>query len=394
MDATQKRIEQLEPELVELRRHFHMYPELGFEEFETAKKVESYLQAIGLETFRCAGTGVVALIDSGRPGPCLMLRADMDALPITEENDVSYQSQKKGNMHACGHDAHMAMLLVAAKVLVENRFAFKGTIKLVFQPNEEIAGAVKMIEEGVMDNPKVDAAMAIHIWSLISSGRVSITPGVVMGGLDVFKMKINGKGGHTGYPHKAIDPVIAAANVIQSVQSIQTRQNNVQNPVIIMFGKVNGGTKANIIPEQVALEGTIRFLHAAPQDSDQNPTRKFIRMCEQLCDTYQCSCEINIEHENIPLINDERMVALAKSAAAEVMGGNDMIDHARYIAGEDFSEFLTMVPGVFTFLGCADPDLKTDIAHHNPKFNIDEGVLKKGVELHVKSALTYLNREM
>ena len=245
-----------------------------------------------------------------------------------------------------------------------------------------------------MDNPKVDAAMAIHIWSLIPSGRVSITPGVVMGGLDVFKMKINGKGGHTGYPHKAIDPVIAAANVIQSVQSIQTRQNNVQNPVIIMFGKVNGGTKANIIPEQVALEGTIRFLHAAPQDSDQNPTRKFIRMCEQLCDTYQCSCEINIEHENIPLINDERMVALAKSAAAEVMGGNDMIDHARYIAGEDFSEFLTMVPGVFTFLGCADPDLKTDIAHHNPKFNIDEGVLKKGVELHVKSALTYLNREM
>lgn len=393
MDAFKKRIEQLETELIKLRRHFHMYPELGFKEFETAEKIESYLHSIGLETTRNAGTGVVSLIDSGKPGQCLMLRADMDALPITEVSDVSYQSKNKGLMHACGHDAHMAMLLIVARVLAENRSSFKGIIKLVFQPNEEAAGAFKMIKEGVMDNPTVDAAMAMHIWSLIPSGRVSITPGVVMGGLDVFKIKITGKGGHTGYPHEAIDPVIATADLIQGVQSIQTRMNNAQNPVIIMFGKINGGTLANIIPEQVKLEGTIRFLNALPPDSENNPTQRFVRMCKQICKTHQCICEIDIVHENIPLINDDHMVTIAKSAAEKVLGSSKKIDHARYIAGEDFSEFSTLVPGVFTFLGCADPDLKTDLPHHNPRFNIDEGVLKTGVELHVRSALAYLNQE-
>ncbi|MEN8210345.1 MAG: amidohydrolase [Thermodesulfobacteriota bacterium] len=392
MDKIKERIKSLEPEIIKLRRDFHMFPELGFEEFETAKKIESWLQTSGFETKRVAKTGVTALLDSGIPGPCLMLRADMDALPVTEENKVSYKSKNSGIMHACGHDAHMAMLLVAAKVLREQKSLFKGKIKFVFQPNEEIAGAVKMIEEGVLENPKVDAAMAIHIWSLIPSGRVSITPGVVMGGLDVFKMRIKGRGGHTGYPHEAIDPVITAADIIQNVQSIQTREVNAQNPVIIMFGKINAGQKANIIPEYVDLEGTIRFLNAVPKNSENNPTNKFIRVCKSICQTHQCTCDIGIEHENIPLINDENMVNLAKKSAAEIFGSSDVIEHARYIAGEDFSEYSSIVPGVFTFLGCANKDKQTDIPHHNPKFNIDEDVLTKGVELHVKTALNYLNK--
>ena len=392
MDKIKERVKSLEPEIIELRRDFHMFPELGFQEFETAKKIETYLENIGLKPERVAKTGVTALLDSGNPGPCLILRADMDALPVTEENQISYKSKNEGIMHACGHDAHMAMLLVAAKVLKDNISSFQGSIKFVFQPNEEIAGAVKMIEEGVLENPKVDAAMAIHIWSLIPSGRVSITPGVVMGGLDVFKIKIKGRGGHTGYPHEAIDPVITAADIIQNVQTIQTREMNAQKPVIIMFGRINGGTKANIIPEHVELEGTIRFLHAADRDSLKNPTKKFIRICKSVCETHQCSCDIEIEHENIPLINDENMVTLAKKTAVDVFGNPDIIDHARYIAGEDFSEFSSIVPGVLTFLGCANPGKKTDIPHHNPKFNIDENVLKKGVELHVKAALNYLNK--
>jgi amidohydrolase len=392
MDSIQNQIKELENELIELRRDFHMYPELGFEEFGTAKKTESYLQDLGLVTKRVARTGVTALLDSGQKGPCLMLRADMDALPVTEKTQVNYKSKHEGIMHACGHDAHMAMLLVAAKVLKENLSYFKGSIKFVFQPNEEIAGACKMIEEGVLENPKVDAAMAIHIWSQIPSGRVSITPGVVMGGLDVFKMRIQGKGGHTGYPHEAIDPVITAADIIQNVQSIQTRELNAQSPVIIMFGKVNAGKKANIIPECVDLEGTIRFLYAASKGSDNTPTEKFIRMCKSICQTHQCNCNIDIEHENIPLINDDNMVSLAKKTAFDVFGSSDIVDHARYIAGEDFSEYSSIVPGVFTFLGCADPDKLTDIPHHNPKFNIDEDVMKKGVELHVKSAFNYLNQ--
>ncbi len=392
MDNIQNQINELKQEIIDLRRYFHMFPELGFQEFETAKKVETYLETIGLKPERMAKTGVTALLDSGNPGQCLMLRADMDALPVTEENKVNYKSKNDGIMHACGHDTHMAMLLVAAKILMKNRSSFQGTIKFVFQPNEEIAGAVDMIDQGVLENPKVDAAMAIHIWSLIPSGRVSITPGVVMGGLDVFNMKIKGRGGHTGYPHEAIDPVITAADIIQNVQTIQTREMDAQKPVIIMFGRINGGTKANIIPEQVELEGTIRFLHTADRDSPKNPTKKFIRICKSICETHQCSCDIEIEHENIPLINDENMVTLAKKTAVDVFGTPDIIDHARYIAGEDFSEFSSIVPGVLTFLGCANPDKKTDIPHHNPKFNIDEDVLTKGVELHVKAALNYLNK--
>lgn len=393
MNDIKSRIKNLKQEVVDLRRDFHMYPELGFQEFKSAEKVEAYLQNLGLKTNQVAKTGVTALLDSGQPGPCLMLRADMDALPVTEENLISYKSKNEGIMHACGHDAHMAMLLVAAKVLMENKTSLKGRIKFVFQPNEEIAGAFKMIEEGVLENPKVDAAAAIHIWSLIPSGRLSITPGVVMGGLDVFKMRIKGKGGHTGYPHEAVDPVITAANTIQSVQTVQTREMNAQQPVIIMFGKINGGKKANIIPDKVYLEGTIRFLHDARPDAENNPAKRFIRICKSVCKTHQCTCDIEIAHENIPLINDDHMVTLAKKTAAQVFDRTDMIDHAQYIASEDFSEFSTKVPGVFIFLGCADQKKCTDFPHHNPKFNIDEDVLTNGVEMHVRTALNYLNQK-
>jgi len=394
MDMIKKRINNLKNEVIELRRDFHMHPELGFQEYKTAQKVETYLESIGFETRRVAGTGVVAMLDSKKPGPCLMLRADMDALPITETNKVDYRSKNKGIMHACGHDAHMAMLLVAAKVLKENQTLLSGKIKFVFQPNEEIAGAVKMIEERVLEDPKVDAVMGIHIWSLTPSGRVSITPGVVMGGLDVFKMRVKGKGGHTGYPHEAVDPVVASANIIQTVQIIQTREMDAQKPTIIMFGKINTGKKANIIPDEVYMEGTIRFLHRAEPDSEDNPTQKFIRICESICQAHQCICDIEIEHENIPLVNDCGMVTLAKNSAAQVFGSMDIIDSGRYIASEDFSEFSSRVPGVFIFLGCANNNKHSDIPHHNPKFNIDEDVLTKGVELHVNAAITYLTQQV
>ncbi len=393
MDPIKDRIRELANEVVELRRHFHMYPELGFKEFETAQKIEAYLQSIGFESTRVAGTGVVAVLDSGRPGPCLMLRADMDALPIIEANDVEYKSKNKGVMHACGHDAHMAMLLVAARVLKENTSLLSGKIKFVFQPDEEVAGAIKMVKQGVLESPKVDAVMGIHIWSLIPSGRVSISPGVVMGGLDVFKMRIKGKGGHTGYPHEAIDPVITAANIIQSVQAVQTRETDALKPVIIMFGKIRAGEKSNIIPDEVYLEGTIRFLHDSPFDDDDNPTRRFIRICNAVCRAHQCDCDIKIEHENIPLVNDESMTAFARHNAIKVFGRPDAVETGRYIASEDFSEYTSRVPGVFIFLGCADRDKRTDVPLHNPKFNIDENVLTKGVELHVKGALEFLKQK-
>ena len=388
--AIAEQIAQLQDELIALRRDFHQHPELGFEEHRTAGVIETYLQALGMTTTRVADTGVVACLEGSGPGPVVMLRADMDALPVTEENDVPYKSQTPGVMHACGHDAHMAMLLVAAKVLSQNRQTFPGTIKFVFQPNEEIAGALRMIEEGVLENPTVDAVMGVHVWTPVPSGRIGITPGPVMGGLDVFKMTILGKGGHTGVPEDAVDPVIAAANLIQTMQIIQTREISNLKATIIMFGKIAGGTKSNIIPDKVELEGSIRFLYKGGPDSEEQPTERFQRIAEQVCRTHRCTCEIEIIHENIPLINDPGMVTLARRTAGDVFQDRCAVVDNWTMASEDFSEFSSRVPGVFMFLGAGNPQKGTTVSHHNPRFNIDEDVLLNGVAMYVHGALNYL----
>jgi len=386
-----EQIESCQEELIALRRDFHQHPELGFEEQRTARVIEAYLHDLGLPTQRVAKTGVVALLEGSAPGPVLMLRADMDALPVTEENEVDYRSRNPGVMHACGHDAHMAMLLVAAKILSQHKEAFAGTIKFVFQPNEEIAGALCMIEEGVLDRPTVDAAMGLHVWTPVPSGRIGITAGPVMGGLDVFKMTIFGKGGHTGVPEDAVDPIAAAANLIQTVQMIQTREISNLKSTIIMFGRICGGTKSNIIPDQVELEGSIRFLYKGGADSEEQPTERFIRIAEQVCRTHRCTCNVEIAHENIPLINDPGMTALARETAADVFGHKAAVIDNVTMASEDFSEFSERVPGVFMFLGVGNPEKGTDVSHHNPLFNVDEEVLPKGVAMHVHGALNYFN---
>jgi amidohydrolase len=339
-------IAELTTELVELRRDFHMHPELGFEEFRTAEIVENYLKDIGLSPLRVAETGVVAVLEGAEDGPVLLLRADMDALPLQEENDVPYKSQNDGVMHACGHDAHTAMLMVAAKVLVENRDKLKGTVKFVFQPNEEVAGAEKMIAAGnVMDSPAPDAAMALHIWTPLISGTFGIQSGPVMASLNVFKLLVRGRGGHTGYPESAVDPIIAASAIVQAVQSIQTRQISLQKPTVIMFGKIAGGTKNNIIPDEVELEGTMRYLYQGGPHSEENPAKRLREVAENVASTYGCNCEVRIEQENIVVVNDPKMAHFAKEVAADVLGNeNNVVEHAS-MAGEDFSAFTSRVPG-------------------------------------------------
>lgn len=387
-----KEIEMCREELIALRRDFHKYPELGFEEHRTATVVETYLQALGLVTERVAKTGVVAVLKGAKPGPTLMLRADMDALPVQEENDLSYASGETGVMHACGHDAHMAMLLIAAKILVNNRHALAGSIKFVFQPNEEIAGAVHMIKEGVLDTPKVDAVLGIHVWTPIESGKIGITAGAVMSGLDVFKLTINGSGGHTGLPEEAVDPVLAAASLIQAVQMIQTREISNLKSTIIMFGKIEGGTKSNIIPDKVYLEGSIRFLYKGGPQSCECPTERFERIVRGVCETHRCSYELAVEHENIPLVNDPQMVKIARETVLELDGDGERLVDNISMASEDFSEFSELVPGVFIFLGAGSRQKGTDFPHHNPRFNIDEDILVDGVAMHVNGALNYCKR--
>ncbi|MEE4254650.1 MAG: amidohydrolase [Desulfuromusa sp.] len=386
-----KRIDELYDELVALRRDFHMHPELGFEEQRTAGIVEQYLRNLGLSPTRMTKTGVVALIEGTQPGPVLMLRADMDALPIAEENDVPYKSQNPGVMHACGHDAHTAMLLIAAKILVEQRDQIKGTVKLVFQPNEEIAGAIHMINDGVLENPKVDAVMGQHIWSFMKSGTVAVTPGPIMSGLDVFKVKIIGKGGHTGAPEESIDPVLTAANVIQSVQMLQTREVSGLKPTVIMFGRISGGSKGSVIPDEVELEGTIRFLYEGGANTIEQPTERFVRIVRGICETHRCQCEISIEHENITLSNNKEMAEIALQAAEVVFPDKNSIQTNRSLASEDFSEFTARVPGVFIFLGTANPEADSCYAHHNNCFNIDEQTMRQGVAMHVIGAFKFLD---
>ena len=387
-----EQIEKYREELIGLRRDFHRHPELGFEEFRTADIIEKYLTALGITTQRIAKTGVVGILRGARPEPVLMLRADMDALPIEEENDVDYKSQNNGVMHACGHDAHMAMLLIAAKILAAKKKEIAGTIKFVFQPNEEIAGAVRMIEEGVLENPKVNAAMGMHIWTPVPSGKIAITPGPIMGGLDVFKVTIHGKGGHTGMPEDAVDPIIAAAAVIQTVQVIQTREISNLKSTVIMFAKIKGGTKSNIIPEKVELEGSIRFLYPTGPEDESQPTQRFIRIVEQVCQTHRCACDIDIVRENIPLVNNAEMTALARDTAVEVFSDPESIIDNQTMGSEDFSEFSERVPGVLMFLGTGNENIGSDFSHHHPRFNIDEDTLPLGVEMWVRSALNFFEK--
>lgn len=388
MGNIRQRIAELNQELIDLRRDFHMHPELGFQEHRTAAVVETYLNNLGIHAERVSKTGVVGLLKGTKPGPVLMLRADMDALPLAEENDLPYRSKSIGISHACGHDAHMAMLLVAARILSEYREALAGTIKFVFQPDEEVAGAIRMIEDGILENPRVDAAVGMHIWSPLESGKISITPGAVMSGLDVFKITIHGKGGHTGSPESAVDPILAAANLIQTVQLIQTREISHLKSTIIMFGKIRGGTKSNIIPEKVELEGSIRFLYEGGPDSVERPIERFRRVVQGVCETHQCTCDIDIHTENIPLVNDDGMVRLAKSTAKKVFHGEAIVQ-GNYLASEDFSFYSSRVPAVFMFLGTGNASKGTNLPHHNSCFNIDEDTLRFGVEMYIRIAMDY-----
>ena len=260
MDNLTKEIAALEEEVIKLRRDFHMHPELGYEEYRTSKIVYDYLKDLGLEVKKIAKTGVVGILRGKEPGKTVMLRADMDALPQKEDTGLPYASVNDGIMHACGHDGHVAMLLVAAKVLANHKDEIKGNIKFVFQPNEEEAGALDMIKEGVLEDPKVDGAFAIHLWTPLKTGEIGLTEGPIMAALEEFELTIFGKAGHTGSPHEAIDPILAAANIVQTIQSIQTREINPLYPIAIMIGKINGGSGRNIIADKVEIGGTIRFL--------------------------------------------------------------------------------------------------------------------------------------
>lgn len=383
-------VDKLKKELIELRRDFHQHPELGLEEHWTADKIESYLKPLGLEIGRIGKTGVVGLLKGGQSGRTLMLRADIDALPVQEMTAVPYKSADEGKMHACGHDGHMAMLLVAAKILCEHKDGIKGNIKFLFQPNEENMHAGLLVEKGVLENPKVDAAFGIHLMTPLETGKIGVALGAVMAGMHTFKLVITGKGGHTGFPQESIDPIIAASNLVQTTQIIQSREIDAFKPTVIVFGRIEGGTTSNVIPEQVELEGTIRYLYDADAAGEDHPCKKFERIVKHVCETHRAQYEMDYPYNHPAVINDPEMTHLVRTAAAKVADTEDRIVPFVTMVGEDFCEFANRVPSAFYFIGAGNKDKGADYPHHHACFNIDEAALPIGSEMHVRSALVFL----
>ena len=368
-----------------------MHPELGYEEIRTSKIVFDYLTELGLEVKRVAKTGVVGLLKGDKPGKTVMLRADMDALPQNEKTDLAFASVNEGIMHACGHDGHTSMLMVAAKILSKHKDKLNGNVKFVFQPNEEEAGALDMINDGVLEEPRVDAAFGIHLWTPLKSGEVGLAEGPVMSAMEEFKLEIIGKSGHTGSPHTAIDPIIASTNVIQSLQAIQTREINPLSPITIMVGKIVGGSGSNIIADKVEIGGTIRFLFEDEEREKKVLLEKFERVIKGISEAMNVDYKLEFIPSNSSLLNDGKMVAYIREASIATFGVDDNFVEYRCMAGEDFSEFSQRVPSVFYFLGVGNHKKHTEYPHHHEKFDIDEDILKYGVEMHVRSAIDYLS---
>src|SRR5947209_3515005 len=356
-------------QLVATRRDLHQHPELGFEERRTSGLVAERLQRLGYTVRTGVGkTGVVGLRDGALGGKsrCVLIRADMDALPVEEANDVPYRSQHEGKMHACGHDGHVAIGLEVARRL--HAAFLPGSVKLAFQPAEETSyGAEAMIRDGVLDAPKVDAAFGIHLWNDIPVGSIALMPGPVMASVDEFDIAILGRGGHAAAPHQAIDPVLIAAHVVTGLQSLVSRRRNPFEEGVVSVTQVSAGHAFNVIPGRAELRGTVRtfggrFYDEAPQlvtDTAQGVARAF-----------GATAEVQYRRFSKPLVNDQHMAELMKSVGEEIVGKNRVIDGVRTMGGEDMSVYLAKVPGAFAFVGSAPPAGK-GAPHHSPTFDTD-----------------------
>jgi len=391
MDDIKKMVAGAAEELIALRRDIHQHPELGYQEERTASLVEKTLRELGLEGVRrITGTGVTGLLKGGRPGPVLLLRADLDALPVEEDTDLPYKSKTPGVMHACGHDGHTAILLTAARLLTDLKDRLAGSVKFVFEPNEEEVGALAMIEAGVLENPKVDAAAGLHLWATLPLGQMAVDPGTCWAGMDHFTIKVKGKGGHTSTPHTAVDPILVAAQIVNGVQVMQSREQDPFLSSALLFGRIEGGRAANIIPDAVELEGTLRYFFDGSDEGPYKPRLRLRELVENIAAAYRAEAEIDYYCSQPALINDEAMTRLGR-AAAETLGGAENLVKFLNMGGEDFSEFSARVPAVFAMVGAGSEESGAVYPHHHPKFRIDERSLPIGLEWLLRTTLQYLS---
>jgi amidohydrolase len=374
--------------LVATRRDLHQHPELGFEERRTSTLVAERLQGLGYAVRTAVGnTGVVAVREATQQprARCVLLRADMDALPIEEANDVPYRSRHPGKMHACGHDGHVAIGLEVARRLAAT--PLPGTVKFAFQPAEEVShGAQAMIAAGVLDAPLVDAAFGIHLWNDLPTGTIAVMAGPVMASVDEFEITIEGHGGHAAAPHQTIDPILIAAHVVTGLQSLVSRRRDPFEEGVVSITQVNAGRAFNVIPGRAELRGTVRTFGGQLYEAAPRLLGDTVR---GIAAAFGATADVRYRRLSLPLVNDEGMTALMRRAAADIVGPDRVVSGVRTMGGEDMSLFLTKVPGAFAFVGSAPPG-KPGAPHHSSTFDIDEESLVIGAALLSETAVTYL----
>ena len=377
-------------DVVANRRHLHSHPELSFHEVETSAFVAKKLEDMGLEYHRMAENGLVALIKGDKPSDKVVaLRADMDALPITEANEVSYKSQNTGVMHACGHDAHTSSLLGTAKILTELKSQFAGTVKLIFQPAEEKlpGGASLMIKEGVLENPKPQAVIGQHVMPLIDAGKVGFRAGKYMASTDELYVPVKGKGGHGAQPQQNIDPVIITAHILTALQTIISRYNDPKSPSVLSFGKVIANGATNVIPNEVYLEGTFRTMDEAWRNDAH---KKMKKMAEGIAESFGGSCDFNIMRGYPFLINEEKLTAATRAHAEDYLGKENVLDLDIWMAAEDFAYYSQVADSCFYRLGTRNESRGITSSVHTPTFDVEEDAFKVSTGLMAYLALKQL----
>ena len=391
VDLTQIRseIQNLQPSIVEWRRTLHQKPELGFQEQITAEFISQKLESWGIaHQTGIAKTGIVATIRGKSPGKVLAIRADMDALPIQEANEVEYKSQHDGKMHACGHDGHTAIALATAYYLSQHR-DFSGTVKIIFQPAEEGPGGAKpMIEEGVLKNPDVDAIIGLHLWNNLPLGTVGVRSGALMAAVECFRLTILGKGGHGAMPDQTVDSIIVASQIVNALQTIVSRNVKPLDSAVVTVGELHAGTALNVIADTARMSGTIRYFSP---ELETLIGQRLKAIVAGVCQMHGAKYELNHWQLYPPTINDSAIAELVKSVAAEVVETPvGVVPECQTMGGEDMSFFLQQVPGCYFFLGSANPEKGLAYPHHHPRFDFDETALGMGVEMFVRCVEKYL----
>jgi len=390
MNTIKKLSERFYNEMVDIRHTIHMNPELGFEEVKTASLVKEVLKKYEIPfQSEIAKTGVLGILRGKNPGKTVLLRADMDALVIQEKSGVDYASKIPNRMHACGHDGHTAGLLGAAMILSQLKDEFDGAIKFMFQPAEENhGGALPMIEEGILKDPKVDGAFGCHLWGQLKEGTVRVSHGAMMASPDLFELEIMGKGGHGAYPHLAIDPITIAAYVITTLQSVVSRRINPVEPVVITIGSINGGNLYNIIPNSVKISGTVRTLNERIRKQIPIEMENVIK---GVTSTHGAKYDFKYIRKYPVLVNNHEMADIAQQAFSKILGAENVRELEQPSMGaEDFAYLAQEVPSSYVYLGIAE-DENNPVLHHNPKFKWEDKNLKILAQGYAQIALDFLN---